>query len=301
MDSQSAFFLLLDMTSALPAVALETTVLSHGLPYPANRDLARSLDSIVSAQGAEAHTVGIIDGTVQTHCSERDIERFCREDGIEKVSIRNLPAVVASGRTGATTVAATIRLAHAAGIRVMATGGIGGVHQDATGRPTHDESADLIELSRCPVTVVCAGPKAILHLEATRERLETLGITVVGWQTDTMPAFYCGESSFPVDVRCDHVSELAALVKARDDLALDQAILVTVPLSEEFALPFEDVNRVVGHALSAPEASTLSPAQVTPYLLSSVRDQLGDQALTANVELLKRNADLAARLAVALH
>lgn len=283
-----------------PLVALETTVLSHGLPFPANRDLALALEEIVRSRGAMPRTIGIVDGAVRTQCSAADLERFCTETPIDKVSLRNLPVVLACGRTGATTVAATIRLAHNHGIRVMATGGIGGVHQDANGVPSSDESADLTELARCPVTVVCAGPKAILHLEATRERLETLGVTVVGWQTDTLPAFYCGESTHPVDVRCDTIEEVADIVRARDAHRLPAAILLTVPLAPEAALPFEQVSGIVKDALHSEAARSLAPPEVTPYLLATVRTVLGDKAVTANVDLLKQNADIAARLAVAL-
>lgn len=287
-------------TEPRPVVALETTVLSHGLPFPANRDLARDLNQAIRRRGAVPHTIGILDGRVNTDCSEADILRFCSEKDIVKVSLRNMPVVVAQGRTGATTVAATIRLAHQAGIRVMATGGIGGVHQDARGHPTWDESADLIELARCPVTVVCAGPKAILHLEATRERLETRGVTVIGWKTDTMPAFYCGRSNFPVDVRCNTIDEVAAIVRARDAARLPQAILLTVPLDSDAALSSEQVSRVVSEALASEQAAHLSPPEVTPFLLDSVRQVLGEKALTANVDLLKQNADIAAQLAVEL-
>jgi len=287
-------------STSAAAVALETTVLSHGLPFPANRDLAHAVEDIVRSHGADPCTIGIVDGRVRTGCSPQEIERFCTGDDIDKVSLRNLPVVLARGRTGATTVATTIRLAHDAGIHVMATGGIGGVHQDADGAPTTDESADLTELGRCPVTVVCAGPKAILHLAATRERLETLGITVVGWQTDTMPAFYCGESIHPVDVRCDTMDEVAAIVRARDAQRLPAAILLTVPLAPEASLSFHRVSDIVADALQTEAARNLKPPQVTPYLLSAVRNELGDQALTANVDLLKQNADIAARLAIAL-
>ncbi len=290
----------MNSSSPTPAVALETTVLSHGLPFPANQDLATSIESVVREHGAQPHTVGVVDGRVSTACTPSEIQRFCCESGIEKVSIRNLPVVVARKQMGATTVAATIRLARQAGIRVMATGGIGGVHQDRLGKPTFDESADLTELSRCPVTVVCAGPKAILHLEATRERMETLGITVVGWQTDSMPAFYCGRSNFAVDVRCDTIDEVAGIVAARDALDLPQAIVLAVPLPDEAALPFERVSEVVSNALSMDTAGDLAPHEVTPFLLDAVRNELGDQALVANVELLKQNAAIAAQLAVHL-
>jgi pseudouridine-5'-phosphate glycosidase len=281
-------------------VALETTVLSHGLPWPANRDLARSVEAAVRSAGAQPRTIGIVDGHVRTHCTETEIERFCQVDGVEKVSLRNLPVVTARGGMGATTVATTIHLAHRAGIRVMATGGIGGVHRDAEGRPTADESADLTELARCPVTVVCAGPKAILHLEATRERLETLGVTVIGWKTDHMPAFYCGASPFGVDARCDTIEDVADIVRQRDAQATPAAILLTVPVPQEWELPYADVARTVKDALGAPAAQTLRPHEVTPYLLTAVRDTLGERALRANTALLEQNAALAARLAVAL-
>jgi pseudouridine-5'-phosphate glycosidase len=293
--SDSSVFL-----AAAPAVALETTVLSHGLPFPANRDLAFALEDIVRAQSALPCTIGIVDGSVQTRCTPAEIERFCTDGDILKVSLRNLPVVLARGRTGATTVAATIRLAYDAGIRVMATGGIGGVHQDTNGAPSQDQSADLTELGRCPVTVVCAGPKAILHLEATRERLETLGVTVVGWQTDTMPAFYCGESVFPVDVRCNTIEDVADIVRARDAGHLPAAILLTVPLAAEASLSYARVSAIVAEALSSEEARGLAPPQVTPFLLTAVRQELGEKALTANVDLLKQNAAIAAQLAWAL-
>ena len=276
-------------------------MLSHGLPFPANRELASDLERIVRSLGARPRTIGILDGTVNTDCSEDDISRFCSEENIEKVSLRNLPVVLARGISGATTVATTIRLAHSAGIQVMATGGIGGVHQNAEGQPTYDESADLTELARCPVTVVCAGPKAILHLTATRERLETLGITVLGWQTDSMPAFYCGESPLRVDARCDSIEEVAAIVRARDTAGLPQAILLTVPLKSESVLSFERVSGIVSDALASRHARQLSPPEITPFLLDKVRQMLGDGALKANVDLLKQNADIAARLALELH
>ena len=281
-------------------MALETTLLSHGLPYPANRDLAVELERIIRSHGAQPRTIGILDGKVNANCSEKDILRFCQDEDIDKVSLRNLPVVLARRRSGATTVAATIRLAYDAGMRVMATGGIGGVHQDVHGRPSRDESADLTELARCPMTVVCAGPKAILHLKATRERLETLGVTVLGWQTDTMPAFYCGGSTHPVDARCDTVEEVADIVRARDAARLPQAILLTVPLESDTSLSFERVSGIVSQALASENAARLAPPEVTPFLLDRIRQVLGDDALNANVDLLKQNADVAARLAVEL-
>ena len=183
----------------------------------------------------------------------------------------------------------------------MATGGIGGVHRDAQGQPSSDISADLRQLALSPMTVVCSGPKAILHLEATREHLESLGISVVGYKTDTMPAFYCENSPYAVDVRCDTPSEIADLTRARDAADLPQSILVVNPLPASMALSFERVQEVVTDALSSTAAQALKPAEVTPFLLNHVRQEIGDRALTANVELLKRNAALAATIASELH
>lgn len=280
-----------------PSVALESTVLSHGLPFPANLDLSDTLDRIVRSEGALPRTMGIIDGAVKTNLNRDQIQLLCQGTGVRKVSIRDLPVVTSRAEHGATTVASTIWLARQAGLQIMATGGIGGVHLDARGLPSMDESADLQTLSRCPVTVVCSGPKAILHLEATRERLETLGVTVVGWKTDFLTAFYCGSSPFEVDIRCDDLDDLASIIEARDALGLDQAVLVCNPVPLGHEIPFDDVIECVKRALAHSDASRLSPAAVTPYLLERVRLEVGNKALQSNIALLESNARLAAQLA----
>jgi pseudouridine-5'-phosphate glycosidase len=283
-----------------PLVALESTVLSHGIPRPENEALGRDLEAIVRSEGAVPATIGFIHGTLKVGVSLDEMLLLCREDGVRKVSIKDLAAISAGRQHGATTVASTIWAAHQHGIRVMATGGIGGVHQQADGSVSADVSADLPALAQTPVTVVCSGPKAILHLEATRERLETEGICLVGYRTDRMPAFFCGSSPFHVDERCETAEEIAAIIEARDTMKLRQAILVVNPLPEEYSLPFQDVQDVVSAALSRPEATSLMPNQVTPYLLTAVRDRLGGRVLAANLELLRRNARLAAQIARAL-
>jgi len=281
-------------------VALESTVLAHGLPYPFNLELSNELEAIVSSENALAQTVGIIDGQIRCSLTREEIERMCFEEGVRKVSIKDIPICMARGWTGATTVAATIRLARRQGMRVMATGGIGGIHRGTDGSPVPDESADLSELAANPMTVVCAGPKAVLHLEATRERLETLGITVLGWKTDSMPAFYCGSSDHVVDARCDTIAEVAQVVRSRDELGSPQAILLCVPLSDSIALDYAEVSNVVEDALASEPAEKLLPNEITPFLLTRVREALGDRALEANLEILRQNARIAAQISVEL-
>lgn len=299
------------------SVALETSVLAHGLPFPANQALAQRLNDIVTAAGARPCTTGCLDGELRANLSMEEILSFClqsdpaaestidsRADSraaspIRKVSLANLPAVLARREQGATTVATTMLAAHRAGIQVVATGGIGGVHIRTSEREPLDESGDLMALSRIPVTVVCAGPKAILDVAATRERLESLGITVVGYRTDTLPAFYCGHSPHAVDVRCDDVAQVVEVIRARDRMALPSAILVTVPVPDAHALPWDTVQDIVYAALRRPASERLAPAEVTPYLLGAVRNALGDRALDANTALLEQNARVAAELAVA--
>lgn len=286
-----------------PSVALETTVLSHGLPFPANRNLADRLSQLVAAQGAVAAVTGCVDGILRSDLTPDEVHAFCppsHDDGIAKVTLATLPGVLARRQRGATTVATTMLAAYRAGIRVMATGGIGGVHLKVSALSPTDESGDLLALSRYPIAVVCAGPKAVLDVAATRERLESLGIPVVGFGTDFLPAFYCGSSPHRVDIRCDTPEEVAAVLHARDAVGIPSAALVVVPLPEQRSLVWNDVQEVVRSAMLSPTASTLAPADVTPYLLETVRYQLGDDALRANVELLEQNAVVAGRIAVAL-
>lgn len=305
----SSFPMLRDLPDPLPSgsdfldtspVALESTVLSHGLPQPENLDTAFAVMRAVEGAGARPLTVGYVCGRAVVGLTDDSIRRFCRADGIRKTSVRDIPGVVARGLDGATTVSATMHVAHGAGIAVMATGGIGGVHpaDPLRTRSFVDESADLLELSRTPITVVCSGPKAILDLAATRERLETLGVPVVGYRTDRLPAFTCSSTDLPVDERAETPAEVARIVRARDAAGLRAAVLVVHPLPEADAIPLERVSSIVRACMrdeARPEAAGL-----TPHLLARVRDEIGRPALEANIELLKRNAALAGLIAVEL-
>lgn len=283
-----------------PRVALESTVIAHGLPAPANHETARQLEALVRAEGAVPHTIGIVNGAVRTALSDAQIRHLATADDVRKVSLRDLPVVTARSADGATTAAATMHLAHRAGIEVMATGGIGGVHRRADGTPSRDESADLEALRRIPMTVVCSGPKSILDLAATRERLESYGVTVVGYQTDTMPAFYSRSSDRSVDVRCDSPAAVARLAEARGRLGLTAAVLVTVPPPADAALPRSALAPVIEQALAEAAERSLRAADVTPFLLRRLREMKGEQIVATNRALLRRNARVAARIAAAL-
>ena len=284
----------------MPFVALESTVIAHGLPYPENERLALHLEAAVRDEGATPRTIGLIGGEAVVGLDAAQIHRLATADGVRKVSLRDLPVVVARGLDGATTVAATMHLAHRAGLRVFATGGIGGVHRSTSGPPTWDVSADLDALARYPLVVVCAGAKSILDLPATREALETRGVPVVGYGTDEMPAFFSASSGLPVDVRCDTPTDVADLARARDALGLTQALLVTVPPPAEAALPRSEIESVIAEAVAEAEALGLRSAEVTPFLLRRLRTLTDGRSLDTNLALLKRNARLAARIAVAL-
>ena len=283
-----------------PTVALETTVIAHGLPRPWNVEQALRLEAAVREEGAEPKTIGIIAGEVVIGLAPDQIRRLGGDGDVRKVSTRDLPVVVARGQDGATTVAATIRLAHAAGIEVFATGGIGGVHRTLGGAATFDVSADLEELARTPIVVVCSGAKAILDLDATRETLETRGITVAGFGTDAFPAFFSPDSGLAVDVRCDTEEEVAELVSAHRRLGLPSALLVAVPVPPEVAIPRADVEPLVERAVAEAERSGLRSADLTPFLLSHLAELTGEATLRANLALLESNARVAARIARAV-
>jgi pseudouridine-5'-phosphate glycosidase len=279
-----------------PVVALESTLITHGLPAPTNLEVARKLEAVVKAEGAVPATIAILDGEILAGLSEQQLEALAHAENVRKCSRRDLPLVVARRENGATTVAATMCIAHAAGIQVFATGGIGGVHR---GHP-HDVSADLEELGRTPITVVCAGAKAILDLPLTLEVLETKGVPVIGYQTDTLPAFYCVSSGLPVDVRCDDVTSVADLVKARDQLALSAGMLVTVPVPSGDALDETMANQAIEQALQEADMAGFSGKEVTPFLLARVSEVTGQESQKANISLLENNTRVAAQLAKAL-
>lgn len=279
-----------------PVVALESTVITHGLPPPHNLETARAMEADVRAAGAIPATLALLGGRVRYGCRACDLETLAHAGEVRKCSPRDLPVVTAAGQHGSTTVAATMVLAHRVGIRVFATGGIGGVHRDTR----WDVSADLEALREIPMTVVCAGAKAILDLAATLEVLETHGVTVIGYQTDTFPAFYSRSSGYPVDHRVETAGEVAALIRQRDALGLRQSILVTVPVPADAELDPGLAGTAIDTALGDARAQGICGKDVTPFLLAAVSRATGGQSRVANISLLRNNARVAADIACAL-
>ena len=279
-----------------PAVALESTVISHGLPYPQNLELAQAMETIIRAAGAEPRTVAILGGELLAGLTPEQLHHLATAADVRKVSRRDLPIVVARRQDGATTVATTMWIAHRFGIQVFATGGIGGVHRG----DGSDISADLQELAQTPVIVVCAGAKAILDLPATLEYLETHGVTVVGYGTDELPAFYSRSSGLPVDVRCDSPAEVAAIWQAKQRLGLPGGLLVTVPIPAADEIPAGEIAPAIEQAVAEAAAQGLRSAAVTPFLLTRLAEITGERSLRANLALLQNNARVAAAIAVAL-
>lgn len=278
-----------------PVVVLESTLITHGLPYPVNLQTARELEDEVRSAGATPATIAILGGRVHIGLHGAELEQLAQAREVRKCSRRDLPIVLARGLDGATTVAGTMLLAHRAGLRVFATGGIGGVHR---GHP-FDVSADLEELGRTPIAVVCAGAKAILDIPLTLEVLETKGVPVIGFGTNDFPAFYSRVSGHRVDFRCDTPAEVAALMAARDALGLSAGLLITVPVPVEHELPVEEAEQAIQTALAEADARGITGKEVTPYLLARVSALTGDRSRTANVALLRQNARVAAHIAVA--
>ncbi len=281
------------LASGRPVVALESTVITHGLPEPVNLELARRVESEVRAAGAVPATVAVIDGRVCLGVTTDELERLALSRSLWKISRRDLGPAMAQRATGGTTVAATMIAAHAGGVTVFATGGIGGVHR---GSPS-DVSADLPELARTPVVVVCAGAKAILDLPRTLEWLETAGVPVVGWGTDEFPAFFTRGSGLPVSARVNDAAGAAALIRTQWGMGLRSGVLVCVPCPEEVAIPAEVVEPMLRTALQQAEAEGVRGKQVTPFLLSRLADLTGGTTLRANLALLRNNARVAADLA----
>ena len=282
-----------------PVVALESSVLAQGLPAPANRESAVRMVRAVSSRGAVPAITAVVKGVATAGLEDAELERFLRREGVGKVSARDLPMAIAHGSDGATTVAAAIAIAAIAGIDVFATGGIGGVHRSAGG-PTYDESADLLEMSRTPALVVSAGAKSILDLPATLERLETLGVPIIGYRTDEMPGFLTAETGLPLPSRADSVAEVAAAWRAHRALNRPTAMLVVQPPPRDVALPRRDVERAVERALVAAQSERIHGAALTPFLLAAVERETDGRSLGANLALLEANAMLAAEIAVEL-
>ena len=280
-----------------PTVALESTVISHGLPYPANLETARRMERAVREAGAEPRTIAVLKGEVKVGLTWEELEYLARAKDVRKLSRRDLPIAVGLRQDGATTVAGTMYLAARAGIAVFATGGIGGVHR---GHP-FDVSADLQELARTPVVVVCAGAKAILDLPATLEVLETMGVPVLGYETDEFPAFYSRRSGLPVDQQVKSPEEVAEVYLAQRALGLPTGMLVTVPVPEEAEVPREEVEPAIERAVAEADEKGIKGKALTPFLLARISDLTGERSLKANLALLENNARVAARIALAIN
>jgi pseudouridine-5'-phosphate glycosidase len=284
------------LSSSKPVVALESTVIAHGLPRPHNLETARHLESIIRDAGVTPATIAVLNGQLCVGLSEDRLKQIGESDHIKKISVRDLPVAVAQRWAGATTVAATIRIAHRAGIRVFATGGIGGVHRGSL----PDVSADLPELAHTPLVVVCSGAKIVLDLPATREWLETHGVTIVGYQCDEMPAFYLRRSGLKVDASVDSAEEVAEIVRTQRALGIENALLVTVPVPEEAEVPANLLENVLAEAIKEAEERSIAGSELTPFLLARMAEESQGTTLRANIALLENNARVAAEIARAL-
>ncbi len=280
-----------------PVVALESTIISHGMPYPQNVQTALEVERIIRENGAVPATIAVIGGRLKAGLSADEIEYFGKKgQGIAKASRRDLAVLCARGEDGATTVTTTMIIAHMAGIKIFATGGIGGVHRGA--ETTMDISADLEELGQTPVMVVCAGAKSILDLGLTLEYLETKGVPVVGYQTKELPAFYTRSSGFQVDYRMDSPEELATAFKTQNDMGFKGGMLVANPIPEQYAMPLETINAAIDQAIAESVEKGIHGKETTPFLLARVAELTGGNSLASNIQLVFNNARLAAKTAV---
>ena len=286
------------LAAGKPVVALESTIISHGMPYPQNVQTAMQVEQIIRDNGAMPATIAILGGRLKVGLSDQEIEYLGKQGvAICKASRRDLPILCAKGADGAATVAATMLIAHKAGIRIFATGGIGGVHRGA--QTTMDISADLEELGRTPMMVVCAGIKSVLDLGLTLEYLETKGVPVIGFGTEELPAFYTRQSGFGVDYRIDTPEELAAAFKAGHDMGMKSGMLVTNPIPEEFAMPKTVIDAAIDQAIAECNAKGIKGKETTPFLLARVSELTGGDSLASNIRLVFNNAKVAAQTAVA--
>lgn len=281
------------LDSGQPVVALESTVITHGLPYPANRDTALSMEATIRDSGAVPATIAVLKGEITVGLSTEQIEYLAKAEDVRKCSRRDLPIALGLGEDAATTVAGTMIVAHMAGIRVFATGGIGGVHR---GHP-FDVSADLLELGRTPVAVVCAGAKSILDLPLTLEVLETQGVPILGYQTDSLPMFFTRESDLPIDTRVENPQQIANIIKAADELEVQHGILITVPVPEDKALARDIAENAIEQATEEAESQGIQGNKITPFVLARVVELTEGKSMVANRALLENNARLAAEIA----
>ncbi len=284
------------LAAGKPVVALESTIISHGMPYPQNVQTALNVEKIVRDNGAVPATVAILGGRLKVGISEEEIDYLGKKgQKVIKSSRRDVPVLVAKGEDGAATVATTMLISAMAGVKVFATGGIGGVHRGA--EVTMDISADLEELAMTPVLVVCAGAKAILDLGLTLEYLETKGVPVIGYQTEELPAFYTRESGFKVDYRLDTPAEVAAAWKTKLELGMKGGMLVTNPIPEEYSMDAKYINQSIDEALEEAKAQGIKGKETTPFLLAKVSEITGGDSLDANIQLVYNNAKLGAQIA----
>ena len=282
-----------------PVVALESTIISHGMPYPQNVETALKVEQIIRENGAVPATIAILGGRLKAGCTREEIEYLGKQgQAVTKASRRDLAVLCARGADGATTVTTTMIIAHMAGIRIFATGGIGGVHRGA--ETTMDISADLEELAHTPVMVVCAGAKSILDLGLTLEYLETHGVPVIGYGTKELPAFYTRKSGFAVDYEIDTPAELARAFYVKQDMGLGGGMLVTNPIPEEYSMDHEVINKAIDEAVAEANAQGIHGKETTPFLLAKIKDITGGDSLASNIQLVYNNAKLAAKTAAEL-
>ncbi|MFZ6051773.1 pseudouridine-5'-phosphate glycosidase [Halocola ammonii] len=280
-----------------PVVALESTIISHGMPFPENLKTAQALEDIVRAEGTVPATVAVMDGKLRAGLSESQLERLAKEEDVLKLSRFDLPLAISQKKTGATTVAATMIVARMAGVKFFATGGVGGVHRGA--EKTFDVSADLTELAQTEVAVISAGVKSILDIPKTLEKLETLGVPVIGFQTSVFPAFYSRESGVKVPIRLDSTDEVVSFLKAKWGMGLRGGALIANPIANQNSLDREFIEPKIEEAIAEAEKKGVSGKELTPFLLDRIEKITRGKSLEANIELVKSNAQLAARLAVA--
>ena len=280
-----------------PVVALESTILSHGMPYPENLEFSHKVEEIIRAEGAIPATTAIIGGILRVGLTAEELEIMCRAENVAKVSRRDVAICLATGQTGATTVATTMMLAEMAGIRFFATGGIGGVHRGA--ETTMDISADLQELANTPVAVICAGAKSLLDIGLTLEYLETMGVPVIGLRTDDFPAFYCRKSGFGVDYNAPDEETVAKVMKAKWDLGLKGGSVIANPIPKEYELDYDEMEAVINKALKAAQEEGIHGKATTPFLLAHIKEFTDGVSLASNLQLAYHNAKEAAKIAVA--
>lgn len=284
------------MEEGIPVIALESTIISHGMPYPKNVETALAVEDVIRQNGAMPATIGIIEGRIKIGLTREEVEYMATAKEVLKVSRRDFPLVISQKKDGATTVAGTMIAANMAGIKLFVTGGIGGVHRGAG--ESFDISADLEELKMTDVTVICAGVKSILDISGTLEYLETAGVPVITYGSDQFPAFYSRYSGFPAECRMDDPAAIAALINAKADLGLKGGVLVANPLPEDKEIPFEEIDVVIQQALKECAEQNITGKRITPFLLGRVKDLTEGRSLEANIELVLNNALVGAKIAV---